>query len=363
MDVEGERAVVAIVGDGLDALVGQNGAVLEAVQELTRLAVVRETGVRSRLMLDIGGWRAGPQGRADRDRHRAARGCSSPASRCGSRHDAVRAQGRARRGRRGRRRRSASPRASSPSAVWWSCPPDGRHPCGAARRAEPAPPSDRPADLTPPAAAHQVFGAACRCSSATRHCWPDGRRARACSARARRRGSGTGTCSTAPGWPSCSRRCGRRRRRLRRRLPGVVLRLPAAGPHRRCWSSRCCARHLPRGGRGRLGLRTAVVRRRRAEELAGSQVVDVVVARAVAPARPAGRLVPAAARPGRPAARAEGGAGGQRAGHLPAGAHPRRCGRGRGGGGGRPRARDLRRVVVVTRGTGSPPKKAARRRA
>jgi spoIIIJ-associated protein len=58
MDVEGERAVVAIVGDGLDALVGQHGQVLEAVQELTRLAVVRETGVRSRLMLDIGGWRA-----------------------------------------------------------------------------------------------------------------------------------------------------------------------------------------------------------------------------------------------------------------------------------------------------------------
>ena len=58
MDVEGERAVVAIVGDGLDALVGQHGQVLEAVQELTRLAVVRETGVRSRLMLDIGGYRA-----------------------------------------------------------------------------------------------------------------------------------------------------------------------------------------------------------------------------------------------------------------------------------------------------------------
>ena len=58
MDVEGERAVVAIVGDDLDALVGQNGQVLEALQELTRLAVVRETGVRSRLMLDIGGWRA-----------------------------------------------------------------------------------------------------------------------------------------------------------------------------------------------------------------------------------------------------------------------------------------------------------------
>ncbi|MCW2776343.1 MAG: single-stranded DNA-binding protein [Frankiales bacterium] len=59
MDVEGERAVVAIVGEGLDALVGPGGTVLEALQELTRLAVVQQTGVRSRLMLDIGGWRAG----------------------------------------------------------------------------------------------------------------------------------------------------------------------------------------------------------------------------------------------------------------------------------------------------------------
>ena len=58
MDVEGDRAIVAIVGDGLDALVGPNGATLDALQELTRLAVVQQTGVRSRLMLDIGGWRA-----------------------------------------------------------------------------------------------------------------------------------------------------------------------------------------------------------------------------------------------------------------------------------------------------------------
>jgi spoIIIJ-associated protein len=58
MDVEGDRAMVAIVGDGLDALIGPNGATLDALQELTRLAVVQQTGVRSRLMLDIGGWRA-----------------------------------------------------------------------------------------------------------------------------------------------------------------------------------------------------------------------------------------------------------------------------------------------------------------
>ena len=58
MDVEGGRAVVAIVGEGLDALVGPNGQTLEALQELTRLAVVQQTGVRSRLMLDISGYRA-----------------------------------------------------------------------------------------------------------------------------------------------------------------------------------------------------------------------------------------------------------------------------------------------------------------
>ena len=58
MDVEGDRAVISIVGADLSDLVGDEGAVLEALQELTRLAVLRETGVRSRLMLDIGGFRA-----------------------------------------------------------------------------------------------------------------------------------------------------------------------------------------------------------------------------------------------------------------------------------------------------------------
>jgi len=58
IDVEGNRAAVSIVGDGLGQLVGPGGSTLEALQELTRLAVHRETGVRSRLMLDIGGHRA-----------------------------------------------------------------------------------------------------------------------------------------------------------------------------------------------------------------------------------------------------------------------------------------------------------------
>ncbi|MGA8248876.1 MAG: R3H domain-containing nucleic acid-binding protein [Nocardioides sp.] len=58
MDVEGERAMVSIVGADLSQLVGARGEVLEALQELTRLAVYRETGERSRLMLDISGYRA-----------------------------------------------------------------------------------------------------------------------------------------------------------------------------------------------------------------------------------------------------------------------------------------------------------------
>jgi spoIIIJ-associated protein len=58
MDVEGDRAVVSVVGATLDELVGEDGEVLEALQELTRLAVHRRTGVRARLMLDVGGFRA-----------------------------------------------------------------------------------------------------------------------------------------------------------------------------------------------------------------------------------------------------------------------------------------------------------------
>ncbi|MEU5050728.1 R3H domain-containing nucleic acid-binding protein [Streptomyces sp. NPDC021096] len=62
MDVEADRASVSIISDStsrdLQKLVGRDGEVLEALQELTRLAVNRETGDRSRLMLDIAGFRA-----------------------------------------------------------------------------------------------------------------------------------------------------------------------------------------------------------------------------------------------------------------------------------------------------------------
>jgi len=53
---EGGRAHVSIITEA-DALVGKDGEVLEALQELARLAVMTETGHRSRLMLDIGGHR------------------------------------------------------------------------------------------------------------------------------------------------------------------------------------------------------------------------------------------------------------------------------------------------------------------
>jgi len=62
VDVDGDRAAIAIVdsdeGRVPRRLVGTDGKVLEALQELTRLAVQAETGERSRLMLDVAGHRA-----------------------------------------------------------------------------------------------------------------------------------------------------------------------------------------------------------------------------------------------------------------------------------------------------------------
>lgn len=62
VDVDGDRAAVALVdsedGAAPRRLVGPGGSVLEALQELTRLAVQAETGERSRLMLDVAGYRA-----------------------------------------------------------------------------------------------------------------------------------------------------------------------------------------------------------------------------------------------------------------------------------------------------------------
>ena len=62
IEVRGGRTYLSVIADessnsGLTALVGQGGEVLDALQELTRLAVLSQTGNRSRLVLDINGYR------------------------------------------------------------------------------------------------------------------------------------------------------------------------------------------------------------------------------------------------------------------------------------------------------------------
>lgn len=61
IDMEGERTLVSVIevkAGELKHLVGEDGEVLAALQDLTRLAAARETGERSRLMVDIAGHRA-----------------------------------------------------------------------------------------------------------------------------------------------------------------------------------------------------------------------------------------------------------------------------------------------------------------
>ena len=106
LDVEGDRAIVSIDGgEDLSKLVGRKGEVLDALQELTRLAVHQKTGERSRLMLDIARWR-----RRRRDELAALgdkvarRVLESGRARAARSDDAVRAQDRPRRRGGGRRR-------------------------------------------------------------------------------------------------------------------------------------------------------------------------------------------------------------------------------------------------------------------
>lgn len=61
IEVRNGRTYISIVAEeeteGLESLVGEDGEVLEALQELTRLAVLSATESRSRLVLDINGYR------------------------------------------------------------------------------------------------------------------------------------------------------------------------------------------------------------------------------------------------------------------------------------------------------------------
>ncbi len=105
IDVEGNRAMVSVVeatpGE-LTHLVGPNGRVLDALQELTRLAATRETGERSRLMLDVAGHRAARRAELVELGHGGGgRGEAHRRPRAPGPDDAVRAQGRARRRGRG----------------------------------------------------------------------------------------------------------------------------------------------------------------------------------------------------------------------------------------------------------------------
>jgi spoIIIJ-associated protein len=56
--VQNGRPMVEVVGGRLTNLIGSRGATLEALQELSRLAIYRQTGEPSRLLLDVGGFRA-----------------------------------------------------------------------------------------------------------------------------------------------------------------------------------------------------------------------------------------------------------------------------------------------------------------
>ena len=62
IEVRNGRTYISIVAEeeaaGLESLVGKDGEVLEALQELTRLAVLSATENRSRLVLDINGYRS-----------------------------------------------------------------------------------------------------------------------------------------------------------------------------------------------------------------------------------------------------------------------------------------------------------------
>ena len=146
IDIDHGRAAVEIVSEdpadrSLMRLAGPDGEVLDALQELTRLAVQAKTGERSRLMLDVAGYRAGRRAELVAVANEAiARVQESGRRRCSRRDEPVRAQGRARRrGRRGDverlRWRRAQPACGDPPRVTGACRAHSTK--GRARRARP----------------------------------------------------------------------------------------------------------------------------------------------------------------------------------------------------------------------------------
>ncbi len=86
IDVDHGRAALEIVADdpadrSLHRLAGRDGEVLDALQELTRLAVQTKTGERSRLMLDVAGYRAQRRAQLTEVAARRSRACRLPANR------------------------------------------------------------------------------------------------------------------------------------------------------------------------------------------------------------------------------------------------------------------------------------------
>ena len=289
LDVEGNRAVVSIDGsDDLKKLVGRGGEVLDALQELTRLAVHQKTGVRSRLMLDIAELATPPpRGTGGAGRQGGTAGAGDRRARRAVPDDAVRAQDRPRRRRGGargaQRKRGRGARAAScrPArlASYRRVVPAPRPIAGQAEREDvsretcrprrthggPAPPRPSPVSRRTPRPRSSVRGSTSR--AGTRSCWPALEWNGVFWAHGKWTASGIGICSTALPWPSSSSRgSGSSISAAARGCPASRWR-SRAPTSTWCCSNRCCAEaNFSARSSSELGLAVEVVRGR-AEEL------------------------------------------------------------------------------------------------
>ncbi|MFA5786044.1 MAG: RNA-binding cell elongation regulator Jag/EloR [Actinomycetota bacterium] len=72
VDVRGDTVNIDIVGPSMGLLIGRRGATLEALQDLVRMAVQRQTGRRTRLVVDAEGYRVRRQSMLVEQAHKAA---------------------------------------------------------------------------------------------------------------------------------------------------------------------------------------------------------------------------------------------------------------------------------------------------